>query len=818
MVRARAAGAARYRRAVKSATALRTRLARLDAAELAALLEARRVGDSSLRAGRTPQSLAQLADLLLEDRCVADAVSRLHTPAVQLLSAAVRLAAQEHGVLRQLPYWTPLEPSTRTVAEAGLLDFLSVGDAGLRAAAASELAYLRGLLLVLPAGPGRLALPSFVHRHLAEALGLGRPVAQLMADAFNAPEVHRIAAGLDLPGGRDRESAQAEVVALLSDRERLRALLATAPPEAAELLARLVADPPLLRTRCFVPLGGYHYGSGTKYQLRPGGSGDPGPDWLAGHGLVVPVGPDLVELPFEVADAVTGGRVQAPFTPEPPRLGAGLRPVPDALREAQAAAATASRKVELLLAACAAAPPGVRKAGGLAVRDTRRLAKAIDAPEELTRLWIDLGYHADLLGTRQEQPEHPTAGRGRRRPPPAGPVQLLPTTLYDSWQTRSPADRLVPVVCAWAVVPELFSWWPAGREETPVALVAPQDQEAVVLRRQVLAALATLPPDQGLGPAAALRGPALRELLALVGWLRPGLAGADAAAGTDGTDGVHAERVLATLREAELLGAVAHGRLTPLGAAVLDLLDTDAAGWFPYVPGTGRPDRPTGADAGCQVPLAALRAALAALLPPPQRRARFQADLTAIAAGAPSAELAELLGSAAVRESEGHAVVWRFGPASVRRALDAGLTADELLARLREVAEGSLPQPLEYLVRDTGRTHGHVRVVRSACCIRSDDESLLEELSRTRSLARLELRRIAPTVLISTASPGITLDALRAAGFAPVLEAETGATVVERAPELRAESRMPDHARQHRKHGRSAADTRALAERLLAAD
>ncbi|QMU79355.1 helicase-associated domain-containing protein [Streptacidiphilus sp. PB12-B1b] len=857
---------------MKSATALRTRLARLDPGELAALLDARRIGGPALRSGRTPHTLAQLADLLLEDRCVAEAVSRLRTPGVQLLAAGVRLAAREHGPLRQTPYWTPLEPSSRPVDEGALLDFLSGGDAGLRAAAQEQLAALRELLLVLPAGPGRLALPSFVHRHLAETLGLGRPLAQLMSDAFNAPEVHRVAAALDLPGERDRNAAQAGIVALFSDRERVRALLVAAPPQAAEVLARLVSGPPVLRARCFAPLGGYHYGSGTKYQLRPEGSGDRGADWLAERGLLAPVGAEMVELPYEVADALTGGRVRAPFDPEPPRLRTGLSAVTGALSEAQAAVATAGRKVELLLASCAAVPPGVRKSGGLAVRDTRRLAKAIDAAEEQARLWIDLAYTADLLGTAQEEPERPAArGRGGRRAAlPAAPVRLLPTTRYDDWLGCSPADRLVPVVCAWAVVPELFSWWPDPEGETPVALVAPQDQQAVPLRRQVLAALATLPPGQGVGPAAALGGEALRELLALVGWLCPGLTGAEQ---------VDAGRLLATLHEAELLGAVAHGQLTPLGAAVLALLDTDAPDWFPYVPATDdsppdpdpaadpdtahRPDAPHGTDhpdtprrpgaaatpdtaaasahgpdrpdaphgtaaagaphraaaAGAyRGPVAALRAALAGLLPAPQRRARFQADLTAIAAGAPSAELAELLGMAAVRESEGHAVVWRFSAPSVRRALDAGLSAEELLRRLREAAEGGLPQPLEYLVRDTGRTHGHVRVVRSACCIRSDDEALLEELARTRSLAGLELRRIAPTVLISTAAPGVTLDALRAAGFAPVLEAETGVTVVERAPELRAEERMPDHARARREHGRSPERTLALAQRLLDAD
>jgi hypothetical protein len=77
-------------------------------------------------------------------------------------------------------------------------------------------------------------------------------------------------------------------------------------------------------------------------------------------------------------------------------------------------------------------------------------------------------------------------------------------------------------------------------------------------------------------------------------------------------------------------------------------------------------------------------------------------------------------------------------------------------------------------------------VARSSCCIRSDDESLVLELSKSRSLERIGLRRIAPTVLISTADPDTTLAALRKAGYAPVLEAETGTTVLQRATAERA--------------------------------
>jgi hypothetical protein len=212
-----------------------------------------------------------------------------------------------------------------------------------------------------------------------------------------------------------------------------------------------------------------------------------------------------------------------------------------------------------------------------------------------------------------------------------------------------------------------------------------------------------------------------------------------------------------------------------------------------------------------------LAAALVELLPPPQTTARFQADLTVVVSGAASAELTELLASCAVRESEGHAVVWRISAASVRRALDSGLDAADLVQQLTEAsADGlPLPQPLAYLIKDTARTHGRMRVVRSACCVRSDDEALILELARTRSLAKLGLRRIAPTVLVATEDPETVLTALRAAGFAPVLEAASGTTLIERAATERAPNTMPPlaHAEHHNGPGPQTAAT--LAVRLL---
>ncbi|MGC5411866.1 helicase-associated domain-containing protein, partial [Streptomyces sp. DT225] len=109
------------------------------------------------------------------------------------------------------------------------------------------------------------------------------------------------------------------------------------------------------------------------------------------------------------------------------------------------------------------------------------------------------------------------------------------------------------------------------------------------------------------------------------------------------------------IREAELLGVVARGCLSPIGAA----LRTDGA------------EAPETLAAACE-----------RLLPAATRTARFGADLTAVVTGTPSARLAALLDTVADKEVGGTASVWRFSPTTVRRALDTGRTADAIAADL----------------------------------------------------------------------------------------------------------------------------------------
>ena len=210
-------------------------------------------------------------------------------------------------------------------------------------------------------------------------------------------------------------------------------------------------------------------------------------------------------------------------------------------------------------------------------------------------------------------------------------------------------------------------------------------------------------------------------------------------------------------------------------------------------------------------PEAALTAAVAGVIPAPSTTATFLPDLTAVVAGAVARDLGRLLDEAAEAESRDTASTWRFSPASVRRSLDGGRSAESLLAALAEVAENPLPQPLEYLVRDVARRHGELEVLPAGCCVRVADAALAAEVAAHRALAPLGLRLLAEIVLVSAKPAAETVAALRAAGYAPVRRDERGEAVLERVSVRRA---APFPARRPRGFRRQGVDLPALARRL----
>ncbi|EST39270.1 hypothetical protein N566_02910, partial [Streptomycetaceae bacterium MP113-05] len=214
-----------------------------------------------------------------------------------------------------------------------------------------------------------------------------------------------------------------------------------------------------------------------------------------------------------------------------------------------------------------------------------------------------------------------------------------------------------------------------------------------------------------------------------------------------------------TLTEAELLGVTGRGALASYARHLTPAVPAVPDAW-------GR----TGTAAELTASATAAAAGLAPLLPEPLDHVLLQADLTAVAPGPLERELGLMLGVMAEVESKGGATVYRFTPASVRRALDAGRSASEIHAFLAAHSRTPVPQPLSYLVDDVARRHGRLRVGAASSYLRCDDDALLAEILADRRSTALGLRLLAPTVAASTLPPDQLLVRLREAGHVPAAE------------------------------------------------
>ncbi|MGW7004972.1 helicase-associated domain-containing protein [Streptomyces sp. NPDC054933] len=448
--------------------------------------------------------------------------------------------------------------------------------------------------------------------------------------------------------------------------------------------------------------------------------------WLLARGLLLPAGQHTVVLPRETALRLRGGRAHRAPEPLPPEVAPAARydvQVVDATAAGQAF--TAVRTVEELVKGWDAGGPLVLRSGGMSVRDLKRTAAVLDTTEELAAFWLETAYAAGLVASDGEVDE-----------------AYAPTPGYDEWLRLATEDRWARLASAWLAAtrtPGLVG----GRDakgRTLSALGPDLDRSlAPGVRRRLLELLAELPDGTSARP---------EGLLARLRWERPLRGGAS-------LDELRARLVQWTVQEAELLGVTGRGALSAHGRTLL-----------------------------AEVPETALEAAadrLRPLLPEPLDHVLLQADLTAVAPGPLRAVLAETLGVLADIESKGGATVYRFTPESVRRALDAGRTADDLHTFLAAHSRTPVPQPLSYLIDDVARRHGRLRVGAASAYVRCDDDALLAEILADRRAAGLGLRRLAPTVLAAQSEPVTLLERLRTMGFAPAAESAEGDVLITRA-------------------------------------
>ena len=160
----------------------------------------------------------------------------------------------------------------------------------------------------------------------------------------------------------------------------------------------------------------------------------------------------------------------------------------------------------------------------------------------------------------------------------------------------------------------------------------------------------------------------------------------------------------AALEQAELLGIVGAGAPSRFGSRLL---------------GTG---------------VEAAVTELSSHFPAEIERVYLQNDLSIVSPGPLIPSVDTRLRRFADAETRGPASTFRVTAAGVTRALVAGETAQSLLAFLGEISLGPVPQPLDYLVRDTASRFGTLRVgtvssgSQARAYLRTEDGTLIDQL------------------------------------------------------------------------------------------
>lgn len=178
------------------------------------------------------------------------------------------------------------------------------------------------------------------------------------------------------------------------------------------------------------------------------------------------------------------------------------------------------------------------------------------------------------------------------------------------------------------------------------------------------------------------------------------------------------DRVTEFARDAELIGVTAHQTTSSAGASLL-AGDLDAA-----------------------------LATMTESLPAEVGAVYLQHDLSIVSPGPLAPSIDARLRSVADVESRELASSYRITASSVNRALAAGETADSLLDFLRGISLTGIPQPVEYLIKESAARYGRVRVgsiepneLQAQGYVCSTDTALLGTIMVDQTLAPLGLIR-----------------------------------------------------------------------------
>ena len=436
--------------------------------------------------------------------------------------------------------------------------------------------------------------------------------------------------------------------------------------------------------------------------------------WLLDNGVLVALDSNTVALPRDVAIKLRGGKIHKDMVSKAPNL-IGKEVVQKQIDLAAIAnISTILRWCEELLHNLSDEPPMALRTGGLGVRDLKKIAEHLGIDETCAGFVAELCYLGGLLVIDSDD-------------------QILPTSAFDIWLTKSAEERWYSLVVLWLDTSRVSGLIGKNSDKNVAPLGPELDRAgASLIRRSTLKVLNDNPQLM----------PDVKSLQEIVKWINPQRANND--------------YVEWTLREAEWLGITGQGALSTFGSNLLNekaVLEIESA------------------------------------LPKPVDHILIQADNSAVAPGPLTPELASEMGTIADIESRGGATVYRFSDSSIRRGLDHGKTGDQIKTFLSKISKTPMPQPLEYLITDIAKRHGRLRVGSAHTYIRCEDEGLVQQILHDKKCEHLRLRKIAPQVLVTDFDLAEVIGELREFGYLPAAENSGGVLLSQ--PNLRRSKSRP---------------------------
>lgn len=173
--------------------------------------------------------------------------------------------------------------------------------------------------------------------------------------------------------------------------------------------------------------------------------------------------------------------------------------------------------------------------------------------------------------------------------------------------------------------------------------------------------------------------------------------------------------------------------------------------------------------------------AAVAKLPSPQRKLICQADLSLIAPGPLPTDIEIVIRRFADTEQIGMASTYRLSALSISHGLETGLTVEQIRELLLEMSGKDLPQPIEYLLKESESRFGRLTISggdqEERTFLKSKDKVLLAEILNETKLKPFGLTAISDGSLTCRFEPEVLYFGLRELGFVAVRVDKKGSVI-----------------------------------------